>query len=119
MSGTGYANKGISSAAMTMIIGLLHEVFHGEVTLVVQDGCLVQIERSEKLRPAEAARYAAYQKAVQSADYTPVSRKIQQEFAGLQFGHIVIVIKSGRIIQVERAEKHRLTGVFGYDGGGI
>ena len=109
----------ISDAAMQMILGLLREVYHGEVTLVVQDGYLIQVERSEKLRPAEQERYASYQAAVRNADYTPVSRKIQQEFAGLQFGHIIIVIKKGHIIQVERAEKHRFAEAFGFDGGGI
>lgn len=111
--------KGIGAVAMAMILQLLQEVFHGEVTLVVQDSCLIQIERSEKLRPSEQARYAAYHKAARYADYTPVSRKIQQEFAGLQYGHIVIVVKNGRIIQVERAEKHRVQGAFGFDGEGI
>lgn len=38
---------------------------------------------------------------------------------GMKYGQVVFVIKNGKIVQVERTEKNRLTGLEGQFGDGI
>ncbi|TCS75203.1 YezD family protein [Pectinatus cerevisiiphilus] len=109
----------INSSAMKIIKKLLREVFHGEITLIVQNSCLIQVERNEKIRLADIAKYDQYAAKAALIDYAPVCRKIQQEFSDLEYGNIVVIIKSGRVVQVERTEKHRFQGFTGMDGEGI
>ncbi len=109
----------INNAMLKIITSLLREVFHGEINLIVQNSCLIQIERNEKMRLNDISKYDEYHKKTQLIDYTPVCEKIQQEFSDLDFGNIVIIIKAGRVTQVEKTEKHRFVGFTGMDGEGI
>lgn len=40
----------ISDEHLTKLLNLLSEIKYGSVTLIVQDGVVVQIERNEKMR---------------------------------------------------------------------
>ena len=42
--------------------------------------------------------------------------RIAHEFAKLQFGRLTVVVKQGHVVQLERTEKQRFTGL---DGEGI
>lgn len=112
-------NNKLSSAALKIITSLMQEIFHGEINLIVQNSCLIQIERNEKMRLVDISKYAAYHKKTQQIDYTPVCEKIQQEFSDLAFGNIAIIIKSGKVTQVEKTEKYRFSDFTGMDGEGI
>ncbi|MBB5335373.1 YezD family protein [Pectinatus brassicae] len=112
-------NNKLSSAALKIITSLMQEIFHGEINLIVQNSCLIQIERNEKMRLVDISKYAAYHKKTQHIDYTPVCEKIQQEFSDLAFGNIAIIIKSGKVTQVEKTEKYRFSDFTGMDGEGI
>lgn len=45
--------------------------------------------------------------------------RIVEAVHGLKFGQVVIVIKDGKVTQIERTEKQRFTGVEGIYGDGI
>ncbi|CUH97083.1 hypothetical protein P22_3209 [Propionispora sp. 2/2-37] len=45
--------------------------------------------------------------------------RIVEAVQGLKFGQVVIVIKDGKVTQIERTEKQRFTGVEGIYGDGI
>lgn len=113
------SNAKIDTVAMKLVTKLLREVFHGEITLIVQNSCLIQVERNEKIRLHDLAKYAQYAEKAALIDYKPVCQKIEQEFADLEYGYIVVIIKSGLVVQVERTEKHRFQGFTGMDGEGI
>lgn len=112
-------NNKLNSAALKIITSLMQEIFHGEINLIVQNSCLIQIERNEKMRLVDISKYAAYHKKTQRIDYTPICEKIQQEFSDLAFGNIAIIIKSGKVTQVEKTEKYRFSDFTGMDGEGI
>ena len=40
----------LSSESLNVILNILNEIKYGTLTLVVQDGQVIQIERSEKIR---------------------------------------------------------------------
>ena len=48
-----------------------------------------------------------------------VRTKIAQAVQGLNYGQVAIVIKNGRVVQIERTEKERFIGVEGKYGDGI
>ncbi len=87
----------------------------GEAVLVAQDGVLVQVEFSEKRRvdrwddapPPSACPVAACRR---------LAGTIRQEVSARSFGRLTIVVKQGRVTQMERTEKQRFTGL---DGEGI
>lgn len=45
--------------------------------------------------------------------------KIAQAIKGLGYGQVAIVIKNGKVVQIERTEKERFSGVEGRYGDGI
>jgi hypothetical protein len=112
-------NSAISKHLMDQIVDVLKTTFHGNVTLVTQNFRLVQIERNEKIRPCDMVTRDQKLNVEKKSDYTQIGKKIQKEFGDLEYGQIVIVIKEGKIIQIERTEKHRFQEFTGLDGEGI
>ena len=45
--------------------------------------------------------------------------EVARALGGLQYGQVVILIKDGRVTQIERTEKRRLPRLEGVDGEGI
>jgi len=112
-------NSAISKHLMDQIVDVLKTTFHGNVTLITQNFRLVQIERNEKIRPCDMVTRDQKLNVEKKSDYTQIGKKIQKEFGDLEYGQIVIVIKEGKIIQIERTEKHRFQEFTGLDGEGI
>lgn len=112
-------NSALSKHLMEQIVDVLKTTFHGNVTLVTQNFRLVQIERNEKIRPCDMVTRDQKLNVEKKSDYTQIGKKIQKEFGDLEYGQIVIVIKEGKIIQIERTEKHRFQEFTGLDGEGI
>ncbi|EET87444.1 conserved hypothetical protein [Clostridium carboxidivorans P7] len=50
MSNNNKNNNGISEKNLNKLLEILKVVKYGSVTLVIQDGVVVQIERNEKMR---------------------------------------------------------------------
>ena len=105
----------IPATVMEYILTTLQRLNFGEVVLVAQNGVLMQIEWNEKLRIDNWGEHLSKTNwETKTVDY--VAQHIMQEFSHLQFGKLVIVVKEGSVIQMERTEKQRFTGL---DGEGI
>ena len=106
----------IPTFAMEYFIHGLKNICYGEIILVAQDRVLMQVEWNEK------RRLDAWQEAAKGkCPYLPamleeLAARIRQEFGLLQYGKLVLVIRHGRLLQIERTEKQRFTGL---DGEGI
>lgn len=105
----------IPQAAMQYILQALESINFGEIALIAQDGILVQIETSEKVRLEHLLQKNAEPKQPVS-NPEAVAKHIRQEFSRLLFGKLVIVVKQGKVTQMERTEKQRFLGL---DGEGI
>lgn len=106
----------ITPKIMEQIISVLKTTFHGNVTLITQDFRLVQIERNEKIRPLDVIQSERSQGLKERRDYSAVRIKIEESCKNLEYGQVVIVIKEGKIVQIDRTEKRRfpeLTGIYG------
>jgi hypothetical protein len=95
--------------------------FHGNVTLIYQDSRLIQIERNEKIRPITLA---GVNKTISSGvtakcDFSALRARILAVVERLEYGQVVIGIKEGRVIQIDRTEKQRFSAVVGIYGDGI
>ena len=112
---------GVSPCAMDQIMTILNNTFHGNVALIYQDSRLVQIERNEKIRPAELNGKSCElpQGLKENCDLPVVRARIVEAFENMEYGQVVIVIKEGRIIQIDRTEKQRFAALVGLYGDGI
>ena len=106
----------IPQKAMTCILQGLRTIRYGEIVLVAQDGVLMQVEWSEKRRldcwqESEDGENSYTERAL-----TDLAARIRKDFGLLQYGKLVLIIRKGRLLQLERTEKQRFTGL---DGEGI
>lgn len=111
----------ITPQIMDQIISILKSTFHGNISLITQDCRLVQIERNEKIRPCDIASKGGNQvnSTAEKQDDAAVRAKIQEACAALEYGQVVIVIKEGKIVQIDRTEKQRFPSLMGIYGDGI
>ena len=105
----------VPGEVMAEILKILQLISFGEVVLVAQDGILVQVEWKEKLR-IESFGCQWDEQVWSEKQRQHVAEHIRQEFCRLQYGRLVIVVKRGSVVQMERTEKQRFTGL---DGEGI
>lgn len=105
----------IPDEVMTYLLAQMQKISFGEIVLVAQDSVLVQIESQEKLRLANWGQHLE-ERSWSSQHKANIQKHLRQEFARLSYGRLVIVIKNGNVIQMERTEKQRFTGM---DGEGI
>lgn len=68
----------------------------------------------EKKSKADSA--ASNKNSQQSAE---LQKMILEAVGGLKYGQVVFVIKNGKVVQVERTDKSRITGLEGIYGDGI
>lgn len=120
-SGSKSKSNSITSESMDQIISILSSTFHGNVTLVYQDSRLMQIERNEKIRPITLA---GGNKSISSGvnekcDFSALRTRILEAIEKLEYGQVVIGIKEGRVIQIDRTEKQRFSALVGIYGDGI
>lgn len=120
----------ISRDALSLIIESIRSVSHGTVTLIVQNSRLLEIERTDKIRVDSFGKLNlssnphAKGKPVQGTilDDRQIERlysRLAEELKDLAFGQIILVIKDRSLVQIERIEKQRLTGLEGIYGDGI
>ncbi|MDR2825890.1 MAG: YezD family protein [Deltaproteobacteria bacterium] len=103
----------ISGELMDGILSVLNSTLYGEVTLVAQNFRLVQIERHEKIRPDELFKKRALPLRPDSTLSAAVTDKIRASWRGLEFGQVVISIKEGRVVQIDRTVKERVRDLSG------
>ena len=97
---------------------LMREIQFGTLTLTVQDGRIVQLERNETFQ------FSALSPKAQPSRQVPkpaveVLPGLAGALAGLRFGQIVVKFQAGRAIQIDRTEKRRWSDLMGIGGDGI
>jgi len=96
----------------------IQNVNFGSLTLVVQDARVVQIERTEKiLVTGKDSQSGGIKKTAEGLK--AIRAKILAEIADLEYGQMLIKIKDGKIIQLEKTEKRRFPELEGLYGDGI
>lgn len=108
---------GLDSAALDKVELLISGTFHGSITFVVQDSCVIQVERNEKFRMSDLLNNGSA--GTKAFDSSRVRSKILESISGLKYGQVVVVIKNGAVVQIEKTEKSRFTEWEGVDGEGI
>lgn len=61
----------------------------------------------------------AMKNAAGSPDFQALRAEISKALGGLQYGQLVILIKEGKVTQIDRTEKRRLPSLQGVNGEGI
>ncbi|SHK38223.1 hypothetical protein SAMN05216582_10347 [Selenomonas ruminantium] len=105
--------KDIPAEVLHYILEVLRGVYFGEVVLVAQNGVLIQVERTEKMR------VHPWQGVPKPQVWSPIMEEnirklIERELKSLYYGRITIVVKKGEITHFDRLEKQRFM-----DGDGI
>ena len=104
----------IPAPAMDYIVAVLKRMRFGEVTLVAQDGKLVQIEHTEKVRVRPWQGDDKFSMDWEDKREHNICENLEREFADLSFGRLSVVVQNGSIKQMSRLEMQRFM-----DGEGI
>ena len=92
-------------------------VEHGSLALIVQDARLIQMDVVNKIR---FGSQPVKQKPVRGKTVqTVLQGKIAAALCDMQYGQVMLIIKGGEIVQVERTEKQRFASLQGLYGEGI
>ena len=105
--------KDVPVDVLNYIMDVLRGLYFGEVVLVAQNGILIQVERTEKMR------VHPWQGIPKPADWSEVTEQnlrktIERELASLFYGRLSIIVKQGIVTHFDRLEKQRFM-----DGDGI
>ena len=93
---------------------------HGTVTMIVQDGRLIQLDKTEKIRLTPEPQEKGKDRAVQGEPpHAALRLKLKIMLDGLRYGQIIVVVKDHAITQIERLEKYRVNDWEGLFGEGI
>lgn len=110
----------VSSQVAEQISAIIDNTFHGNIVLVVQDYQLIQIDRNEKIRPVTHGNLAKKNTITQKGINSNLMwTSIESALLQLAYGQVVVVVKQGKIVQIERTEKKRVPGLMEGDGDGI
>ncbi len=110
---------GLTPRAWEKIEAAVRDIGYGSITLIVQDGKAIQIEINEKIRLPDQGGTMTDKTKRASCRTEGLRAEIGGALGGLQYGQVVILIKDGRVTQIERTEKRRLPRLEGIDGEGI
>jgi hypothetical protein len=105
----------IDGNILGMIEAAIADIIFGSITLIVQDAHLIQMEKIEKIRFGETKTAAALRGAMPEKMRTGITEALQ----GLCYGQVLLTIKDGKIVQLERTEKQRFSMLQGVNGEGI
>lgn len=105
----------IAPEVMDFIIKALNKINFGQLVLVAQDGVLVQIEKSEKIKITNN-KLLVIEKYEEKNNQQKIKLAIEKEFSKLCYGQLTIVVKGNSVLQIEKTEKQRFMGL---DGDGI
>lgn len=105
--------------ALAVIDQSIQNINFGEIVLVVQDGHIVQIERTERILISNKKNAQATERGGKAEEANRLREKILEELSHLKYGQLVVKIKDGKAIQIEKTEKRRFPEVEGVYGDGI
>jgi hypothetical protein len=96
----------VDNSFLEAFLKLVRRTFHGQVILVTQNYRVVQVECRENFNPEEVLRDDI---GLDLESFKPkaVKEKIVQALRGLEFGQVVLIVKKGRLFQIERHSKER------------
>ncbi len=103
--------------ALAVIDQSIQNISFGEIVLIVQDGHIIQIERTEKIIISSQKNFQQGKKNAEEINL--LRKKILGELSYLQYGQLVVKIKDGKAVQIEKTEKRRFPEVEGVYGDGI
>ncbi|WP_199884062.1 YezD family protein [Anaerosinus massiliensis] len=111
----------ISEEAWSLIENEVLDTGYGTVILTVQDGCLIQFEKTEKFRLDNASIGKKNEKRIAPTKkiHENLRKKLNGYLKDIKFGQISINIKDYKISQIEKLEKHRFEDLQGLYGDGI
>lgn len=102
------------------VIKAIQDTAFGSIILVVQDSYLIQMDKLEKIRFVvnykQGSDKVITQKPNQEAE---IKSKVLAALKGLEYGQVLLSVKDGGIVQIERTEKQRIKKLQGVDGEGI
>jgi hypothetical protein len=108
----------VDNSFLESLIELLKRTFHGQVTLITQNYRVVQVERKENFNPEELQEdYLGLN--LENFNSRVIKDKVVQALKGLEYGQVVLLIKKGRLVQIERHLKERFSDLQGLGGDGI
>ncbi|MDR1037482.1 MAG: YezD family protein [Deltaproteobacteria bacterium] len=99
------------------ILVLLQGTFHGQITIVNQNFRVVQVERRENFNPEDLV--GPQSPGAGSLNFAAVKKRIAEALKDLEFGQVILVVKKGRLAQIERLQKERFSDLQGVYGDGI
>lgn len=112
------ADKGPSIAGNEVVEYILESISgiaYGSITLIVQDGRLIQMDKTEKVRFTDSG----YKLRPEGKVTASLRQAMLSAIRELQFGSISLNVKDGKVIQIDRTEKRRYKSLEGVDGEGI
>lgn len=110
----------ITATVLDQIMTIVTEIGHGNITLMTQNFRLIQIERNEKIRPCDfEVSSNRVESGKKNGNYKAARAGILEACRTLEYGQVVIVIKDGKIVQIDRTEKQRFPSLVGVNGDGI
>jgi len=107
---------------LDLIGTLICDIQFGAITLIIQDGHIIQVERNEKIRmdAANLARVVQGNRTKLSQSViAEVHNRVLQTVRDMQYGQVVIQIKEGAVVQIDRTDRQRFTKMQGIHGEGI
>jgi hypothetical protein len=107
--------------ALDLIDQAIAEIRFGSITVIIQDGYIIQLEKNEKIRLDAANLHLLKEKRKTEAkrNKEELHARILLTLKELQYGQVVILIKEGTVVQLERTDKQRFTHMQGIYGEGI
>ena len=105
--------KDVPVGVLNYIMDVLRGLYFGEVVLIAQNGVLIQVERTEKMR---VHPWQGIPKPAEWSDVTErnLRKTIERELASLYYGRLSIIVKQGNVTHFDSLEKQRFM-----DGDGI
>lgn len=91
----------------------------GTLSLTIQDGYVVKIEKAEKYIITAKTKDKSYVKYSKPLEVHPLQGKIIEQMQEIEYGQMVIRVTNGRVEHIEKTEKRRVNNFEGIDGDGI
>ena len=103
---------------LVTIVKAVKDTVFGSITIIVQDSCIIQMDKIEKVRFQQKPG-AEKGPAVKAQPETEIKSRLLLALKGLEYGQVLLSVRDGNIIQLERTEKQRMKKWQGIDGEGI
>jgi len=104
---------------LDIINHFLFNTENGYLIITLQDGYVIKLDKMEKYLITAHNRDDEYTKCAKPQGVHPLQVKVVTELQDIQYGQLVIRVNHGKLEQIEKTEKRRVTEVEGAYGDGI